>query len=198
MAIDPLEALSAALSALAVWLTVRQRVACWPVGAVSVALYAVVFYRTRLYADAGLQIVYFAFCLYGWWAWQHGGRDRGPLAVSRVPVRAAAALAGAAVAATAGIGWLLASGTDASFPFLDSSLAAASLAAQWMQTRKWLENWAVWVAVDAVYVGLYLAKGMGLTALLYAGFLALAVAGWVEWRRAPAVAELPSAQPVTS
>lgn len=181
--LDPFELLGVLTGVVAVWLTVRQNVWCWPVGLVNVALFAVVFARARLYADAGLQGVYFALCLYGWWAWLHGGRDHGPLAVTRSTRRERLALAALAVAAAALLGTLLHRGTDASFPYLDSALTAGSLAAQWLQARKRLENWLVWIAVDVVYVGMYVAKDLHLTALLYAGFAALAVAGLREWRR---------------
>lgn len=183
---DPLELLGVATGVAAVWLTVRQIVWCWPLGLVNVALFAVVFARARLYADAGLQVVYFALCAYGWWAWLHGGRDHGPLAVSRIPRRTALALALGATAFAAALGAFLHRSTDASFPFLDAALAAGSLAAQWMQTRKWLENWTVWIAVDTVYVGMYLAKGLHPTAGLYLGFLVLAALGLREWSRSAA------------
>ncbi len=52
-----------------------------------------------------------------------------------------------------------------------------------MQTRKWLENWTVWIVVDVVYVGIYVYKSLYPTAGLYAVFLVLAVLGLREWRR---------------
>jgi len=179
-----------------VLLTVRQNPWCWPLGIVNVALFAVVFTRSQLYADAGLQIVYLVLCAYGWWQWTHGGPGGGTLAVARTPPRIAARLAAVAAAFALALGTLLARATDASFPFLDSALAAGSLAAQWLQARKWLENWWVWIVVDVIYVGLYLAKGLAATALLYAMFTALAISGLLSWRRAlpvgpaPAVTEL--------
>jgi nicotinamide mononucleotide transporter len=179
---DPLELAGVATGVVAVALTVAEKPLCWPIGIVNVALFAVVFARARLYADAGLQVVYLVLCAYGWWQWLHGGRGGGALAVGRVPRRVAAALAGGAAAFAVGLGTLLARATDASFPFLDSSLAAGSLAAQFLQARKWLENWTVWIAVDVVYVGLYLAKQLRATALLYLLFTGLAVAGHLSWR----------------
>ena len=173
---------------VAVLLTVRQNPWCWPIGIVNVALFAIVFGRSRLYADAGLQIVYLGLCAYGWWQWTHGGPAGGTLAVARTPVRVAALLAALAAAFALALGTLLARATDASFPYLDSALAAGSLAAQWLQARKWLENWWVWIAVDVVYVGLYLAKGLAATALLYGMFTALAISGLLAWRRSLASA----------
>ena len=91
-------------------------------------------------------------------------------------------MAGAALAVL--LGTTLKSATDASLPFWDAGTTAYSLVAQWMQTRKWLESWALWIAVDVVYVGMYLAKGLALTAFLYAVFIGLAVLGHREWSRA--------------
>jgi nicotinamide mononucleotide transporter len=52
-----------------------------------------------------------------------------------------------------------------------------------MQTRKWLENWIVWIVVDVVYVGMYVYKSLYPMAGLYAVFLVLAVLGLREWRQ---------------
>jgi nicotinamide mononucleotide transporter len=185
---DPVEIVGALFGVLAVWLTVRQNIWCWPTGLVNVGLFIVVFWRARLYADMGLQVIYVALCLYGWWAWRHGGGEHGALEVSRAPRRllAVGAVAGAAFALA--LGRWLGHNTDAALPFWDAGTAAFSLVAQWLQTRKWLENWLVWIAVDLVYVGIYLAKALYPTALLYAVFLGLAVRGLVAWRRSLAAA----------
>lgn len=81
------------------------------------------------------------------------------------------------------LGTLFARFTDAALPYVDSATATTSVVAQWMMTRKVLENWAVWIAVDVVYVGMFIYKSLDLTAALYAGFLVLAIMGHVQWRR---------------
>lgn len=177
-----LEWLAVAFGAASVWLTVRQNPWCWPLGIVSVALFAVLFWREGLRANAELQLVYVGLCAYGWWAWVRGGPTPGALRVTPTPRRALVplALGGAALSV------LLATlnrEPDASLPFWDAGTAAYSLVAQWMQTRKWLESWAVWIAVDVIYVGLYLAKGLAPTAGLYAVFIVLAALGHREWSR---------------
>ena len=183
---DALELAAALLTVVAVWLTVREVVWCWPLGMVSVALYAVVFWRARLYADMGLQAVYFALSAYGFWAWRHGGREDGALAVSRTSRAMRVALLVAGAAAGALLGASLHRFTDASLPYLDSTLTSFSLVAQWMQTRKLLEAWLVWLAVDVLYVGMFVRKGLLLTAGLYAVFLVLALLGYLAWRRSVA------------
>ena len=87
------------------------------------------------------------------------------------------------IACVAVLGTLLARFTDAALPYIDSATASTSLVAQWMMTRKILENWAVWVAVDVVYIAMFIFKRLYLTAGLYAVFLVLAVMGYVRWKR---------------
>jgi nicotinamide mononucleotide transporter len=178
-----LEWVAVAFGVAGVLLTVRQNPWCWPLGIVNVSLSAVVFWETRLYADAALQIVYVALCSYGWWAWLRGGTDSTPLHVSRAPRSLGWLAAAAAVAFAWALGSVLHRATDAALPFWDAGTASGSLLAQWMQTRKWLENWTVWIVVDVVYVGMYVAKGLMLFAGLYALFGLLAVLGLREWRR---------------
>jgi nicotinamide mononucleotide transporter len=171
------------ITLLAVWLTTRQVVWCWPLGMVSVTLYAVVFWQARLYADMGLQALYFALSIYGWWAWRRGGENHGELSVSTTPTRRRWALLGIGAVAGLVLGQTLSRLTDASLPFMDSTLTSFSIVAQWMQTRKLLEAWLLWIGVDVFYVGMFLYKGLYPTAGLYALFLYLASMGYVQWRR---------------
>jgi nicotinamide mononucleotide transporter len=82
-----------------------------------------------------------------------------------------------------GLGTFLDRHTDAALPWVDSALTAGSLCAQWMMSRKYLENWALWIALDVAYVALFLNRGLHLTAFLYGAFLVLAARGHVEWSR---------------
>lgn len=178
-----LEIIAVVITLIAVYLTARQIIWCWPLGMISVTLYAVVFFQAKLYADMGLQALYFALAVYGWWAWLHGGEDHGRLEVSLASnrLRVAVALIGAIAGVV--LGQTLNRLTDASLPFLDSTLTSFSIVAQWMQTRKLLEAWLVWLAVDVFYVGMFLYKRLYPTAGLYALFLYLAVLGFVKWRQ---------------
>ena len=178
-----LEFVAVVLTLLAVTLTVRQIIWCWPLGMISVTLYAAVFYDVRLYADMGLQGLYFGLAAYGWWAWSQGGEDHGELEVSLTPGRERLLLLLVATLGGILLGQTLTRFTNASLPFVDSVLTSFSIAAQWMQTRKLLESWLLWLAVDVGYVAMFLFKGLYLTAGLYAVFLALAAIGFAQWRR---------------
>jgi nicotinamide mononucleotide transporter len=181
--VSPLELFAAIVGAISVWLSVRQNILSWPTAIVNVVLYAIVFYEARLYADMGLQVVYAALSIYGWYEWLYGGEGRTELHVTRTGARLGALLAVIALSGSAVLGTLLRQTTDAALPYMDSLLSSTSLVAQWMMTRKKLENWLVWIAVDVLYVGMFIFKGLYLTAGLYAVFLALAVRGYIDWRR---------------
>lgn len=178
-----LEIIAVVVTLVAVYLTARQIIWCWPLGMVSVILYAVIFFQAKLYADMGLQGLYFGLAAYGWWAWLHGGKDHGELAVTRTSPRMLIGLAVLGGVAATVLGQTLYRYTDASLPFMDSALTSFSIVAQWMQTRKKLEAWLVWLGVDVFYVGMFIYKDLLATAALYAIFLVLAVMGFIEWRR---------------
>lgn len=177
-----LEIVAAAFGIISVYLSVRQNIWSWPTAIVNVGLYIFVFYRSRLYADTGLQVVYVVLNCYGWYNWLHGGKNRTGLVVSRTPLRLALVLIACVTASTLAMGSLLDRHTDAALPRLDALTTSTSLAAQWMMTRKLLENWLVWVAVDVVYIGMYIDRSLYVTAVLYFVFLVLSAFGYKQWR----------------
>ena len=177
------EVLAVITGIISVYLSTRENIWSWPTALVNVALYFVVFLEAKLYADMGLQALYFALSLYGWYEWLYGGENRSELRVSRTPRALGIRLAIIGIACAAVLGTLLARFTDAALPYIDSATTSTSLVAQWMMTRKILENWSVWVAVDVVYIAMFIFKRLYLTAGLYAVFLVLAVMGYVQWKR---------------
>lgn len=178
-----LEIVAALFGVVSVFLSVRQNIWSWPTAIVNVGLYIFVFYDSKLYADTGLQVIYVVLNAYGWYHWLYGGKNRTELAVSRTPVRLGLLLAGIVATGAVVIGTLLVRNTDASLPYVDALTTSTSLVAQWMMTRKLLENWLVWVAVDVVYIGMYITKSLYVTAVLYFIFLVLSAMGYVQWRR---------------
>lgn len=169
-----------------VWLVTRESIWSWPLGVLNAVFYIVVFARTGLYSDTGLQVVYFTLSLYGWWHWWRGGPDQSPVVVTRTPRTLALTLALIALVVWVLLAMITSRIPGAALPWLDSILVAISLVAQWMMTRKLLENWLLWIAVDVVYIGLFVNRGLPLTAVLYAVFLGLATLGYFQWRTSAA------------
>jgi nicotinamide mononucleotide transporter len=178
-----LEAAGFLTTLIGIWLTTRRLLICWPVVLVSDVLYLIVFYRARLLSDALLQIFFIAFTLYGWWHWWRGVREEGEVRV--VPLDLAGWFIGIAAGAAGSfaLGWLMVR-IGAALPHLDAALASYSLVGSWWQARKHTANWWLWIAVNLVYIGEYVYKGLMLTAVLYLLLVVLAVMGLVDWSRA--------------
>lgn len=169
---------------LCVWLLARQNIWTWPIGLANNVLFMVLFWRSKLYADASLQIVFAALGCYGWYHWV-----RVPVPGTERPVRRTTStewtvLAVATVVGHAAGYWVLSRHTDSPVPFWDSAVLALSLAATYGQARKLLESWIVWIVVDVISVPLYISRGLYLTSGLYFLFLCLCVSGYLAWRAA--------------
>lgn len=184
---------AALVGAISVYLSVRQNIWSWPTAIVNVVIYALVFFQAKLYADMGLQVIYAVLSVYGWYEWLYGGAHRTELHVTRTGPTLGALLVGIALISSAALGVVLQRTTDAALPFADSFLSSTSLVAQWMMTRKKLENWLVWIGVDVLYVAMFIFKHLYLTAGLYAVFLALAVRGYLDWKQSMADREMEEA-----
>ena len=181
---SPLEIAAVIASFLGIWLTAKRRMLCWPINLVACALYFKLFLDVRLYADMVLQALFSITILYGWLAWTRGSRDTGvvvvmPLARSRAMMGLAAGASGAVA-----IGWFTSHHTDAALPWIDATLSSFSIVAQYWTARRHRESWLLWIAVDIAYVGMFVVKGLMLTAGLYVVFVGLAVVGYRGWRRA--------------
>ena len=171
-------------SALGVWLMAQRRMLAWPVGLLSVGLYALVFFEARLYSDMLLQGAFAAFLLYGWLNWHRQDKPDGRIVVAPLAPSHCARDLGLGIAFGLALGAGMHTWTDAALPWLDAMLAALSLVAQWWQARRHAAAWWLWIAVDLVYVGMYAVKALHVTAGLYLLFIGLAVMGLRAWSNA--------------
>src|ERR1051325_2027853 len=143
-----LEISAVAFGLTSVYLSTRENIWSWPTAIVNVGLYALLFQREKLYADMGLQVIYLILSIYGWYEWLHGGENRTELHVSRLNRRLVGTLVTIGVVGSITLGVILRSATDAALPYLDATLSVFSLVAQWMTTRKIVENWGLWILLD--------------------------------------------------
>ncbi len=178
-----LEIAAALLGVINVVLVVRRSIWNFPFGMAMVSLYAIVFWEARLYSDALLQIFFLVVQIYGWWAWSRADRSDEGVAVSWMIARARVGWALATVFAILAWGLAMARWTDAAAPMADACVAWMSVTAQFLQSFRKVESWLVWILVDVVAIGVFMTRGLQVTAALYAIFLLLSVAGLIEWRR---------------
>ena len=179
----PTELAAVALGIVYIALAIGRRRACWIAGGFSTALYAVVFLEAALYLQSALQVGYVALSVYGWRQWTSAaaGSEIEPRRWSAGRHARAAAAVALATAVTAP---LLAGFTDAAAPWADALGTWSSVVATWMMAQRIAEHWLWWVVIDVGLALLFGSQGLALTAVLYAGFALMALAGFAAWRRA--------------
>jgi nicotinamide mononucleotide transporter len=174
-----------------VLLAIRAHVLTWPLGIVANVLLLALFFQIRLYSDMLLQCYYILVSLWGWWLWRRRG-PRKPLEISqlssahRLAIGAASAVAIVALGSSAGRLYLWLPSffpQPASFPFADATTTVLSVVATLLLAGKRIENWYLWLAVDAICVYLYASKGVHLMAAEYGLFFVMAAFGLARWRR---------------
>lgn len=165
---------------LGVYLVAVENILNWSIGLVNVSLYAFVFWGAKLYADMGLQFVFFGLALHGWYQWVRGGESGTALTISRLKKSEYGLLALVIVAATLIVAPII-KARGGEFAYVDSALAITSVTAQFLLNRKKVESWILWILVDIIYIPVYIQRGLQSTAVLYLLFLGLAIAGLNQW-----------------
>lgn len=171
------------LSLIYLYLSIRQKVSLWIFGFLASALYVVVFFDSKLYADMSLQLYYLVVSVYGWINWKRGKEEKElPATVTTKKMWFKLALATVAIYFI--YYFVLLYFTDSTIPKSDSLVGALSIIATWMLARKLIENWLVWIVADALCVGLYIYKGLYPTVILFVIYTVMAVVGYIQWRKA--------------
>jgi nicotinamide mononucleotide transporter len=180
------EVLGVITSLVYLYFSVRQIIWLWPFGIISSALFILIFFNGKFYADMGLQVYYVGVSIYGWIYWSRGGisrNEKSSLPVCRISRQLAQVLSVTGIVIMLGIVYILKNFTDSDVPWGDGFTTAGSIVATWMLARKILEHWLVWVFVDSVAAGLYFYKGLYPSFLLYLIFTIIAVIGYFQWKR---------------
>lgn len=152
-------------------------------GIISCFLYIFIMYQARFYADMWLQVVYVFLNAYGWYQWLYGGADQQALTVTQIKKEEIVMLFPSGILLTGAAFYYFNTYTDAAQPFWDSFTTAFSLVAIYLQAKKRLESWIIWITVDIIYVPLFFFRGLHLTTLLYFAYLILAIMGYFLWRK---------------
>lgn len=180
---NPLDILGTLLGFLYLYLELRENPWMWVVGSVMPIVYIVVLYQSGVYGDCATEVYAFFAGLYGLYVWIAGKkRTGGELPITRTPRKTAWILIGLTLLCWSIIAFIL-KHTDSTVAYLDALSTALYLVALWMLARKYIEQWWVWFACDALSTGLYIYKGVYGRALLYGVYTIIAVYGYYAWRK---------------
>jgi nicotinamide mononucleotide transporter len=179
------ELIAAAIGFVSIFLQIKQHVWYWPVSIVMVVMYIFIYIDARLYADMSLQFYYLGVSFYGWYLWAFGIQvhdHKKKIGVSRTGVTLLIGLSIISIILFFLIAWILDEFTNSDLPYWDAFTTSLSFVATWMLARKKIENWIVWIIVDAVSAGIYLYKELYPTMVLFAFLTVLAGVGYRKWR----------------
>ena len=180
----PIEMIAVFCGLANVGLIIRRSIWNYPFGFLMVILYAKIFYDYQLYSDALLQVYFFLIQFYGLYYWLKGRADDGRIIVEYLPRKQYGIYLGIGLFGWLTLSSLMSSFTDASYPFWDGAIAALSVLAQFLLSRRHIESWYLWIVVDLLAIGLFYTKGLEPTAALYGVFLVLATIGLLQWIKA--------------
>lgn len=171
--------------ALCVYLAAKEHILNWPVSILSVVTYIYIFYQAKLYGDTILQFYFLGTAIYGWYYWSYGHIKsmKAERPISSITLADWLKIVLILVPSTVIIGYLLDSKTDTDVPYIDAFCTVTSFIAQYLLTRKKIENWLIWIFVDIVYIPLYIHKNLLATAVLYFIFVFIALQGYISWKR---------------
>ena len=178
-----LQCVGVTLGLLYLWLEYKANIWLWVVGAIMPLVHGALYLSSGIYADAAMQLYYVAAGIYGLVVWSRRPKRHGEGKIRHTPKRWVLPLMAVYAVLHVAISFILTEFTDSRVPILDSMSTALCIVAMWMLSRKLVEQWLVWLVVDMISVGLYINKGIPITAGLYTLYCALAVAGYVRWFR---------------
>lgn len=187
---DYLELLGAIIGLIYLWLEYKASISVWIVGIIMPAIYIFVYFKAGLYADFGMNIYYLLAAAYGYIGWKYGfGKkklkedEQEELPITHTPIKQYLPLTLIFLVLWWGIYFILISVTDSNVPIIDSFINALSIIAMWMLAKKYVEQWIVWILIDALSSALYIYKDLKFTSILYAVYAIVAIFGYRKWQK---------------
>lgn len=161
----------------------------FPYGIINVSIFIYIFFASRLYANAGINIVYLASNIFGWYMWSRTTDDNGKLQITKnTPTQNIISWV-SVIAIYIAVFFILraANKTDPDYinsylPWIDSFNTAFFLVATILMAVKKLENWVFWIVGNVVSIPIFASQGLYFTSIQYTVFLVLAILGYKEWK----------------
>ncbi|MDD3787430.1 MAG: nicotinamide riboside transporter PnuC [Petrimonas sp.] len=185
-----IELIAAALGIISVWYARKENILVFPFGIANVLIYIYICIAARLYANAGINAVYFVSNVYGWYMWSRVDENAQSLRITQ-NTRVQNLMSWSAVAIIY-VGALLllrfANRTDVAYlqsyvPYVDAFNTAFFLVATVLMAFKKVENWQFWIIGNIVSIPIYASQALYFTSIQYSVFLVLAILGYREWKR---------------
>ena len=167
-------------SVIYVLLAAYQKKEAWFFAFGSSAIYVYLCFKSNLYLDSFLQIVYVFAAVYGWITWNRFDREN-KLTVKTLRFHLVAI--GIIVVLALGLGFLMNLFTSQAAPYIDALVTLFSLFATYLVAQKVVENWWYWIVIDIICIPLFYSRGLYITSILYVVYTIMAVVALMRWKR---------------
>lgn len=181
-----IEIIAATLGIIAIYFQIKVKPFYWVISLVVSSMYIIIYFSVKLYADMSMQFYYVVMSIYGLYVWLSGNnnKDKKTIPISKIKdLKSWLLIALISALSFFIIGFILKKFTDSNVPWWDSFTTSLSFVATWMLARKKIENWLVWIVVDATSVALYIYKQLYPTTILFIILTLLAIVGYFQWKR---------------
>ena len=183
-----IEIVAVVFGVLSVWYAHKENIWVFPFGIINVLIYIYICITARLYANAGINVVYFLTNVYGWYNWSRSNSEQGTLQISRNSSKQNIIWFLSAIVMYGVIVWILRAShqndteyLNSILPWIDGMNTSFFLCATVLMTMKKIENWWFWIAGNVISIPVYFSQGLYFTSLQYTIFLVIAIMGLKEW-----------------
>ena len=178
-----LEVIGLIIGLLYLYFEYKASIWLWPIGVIMPIVYIIIFYQNKLYADMAFNGYYLFASIYGWYIWANSLQKKDQGVISHLPKKYIAGLSATFVAIFAIIAFLLIRFTDSDVPYGDSFTTTLSILAMWMLAHKYIEQWLLWLVVNAVTAALYSYKELNITVILFVVNFFVSILGYMKWKK---------------
>ena len=172
-----------------VWFSRKENILVYPVGLISTIIYIYISFKGSLLGEASVNIYYTIISIYGWVLWTRKDVTNNTIMLQisgsnkREWMQQLLFFAVCYILIFACLTWLKKSFAPDAIPWADAFASAAAYTGMWLMAKKKLENWWWWIVTNTASIPLYFIKGYVFTSIQFLVFLAMAIAGLIEWKR---------------
>ena len=179
-----LEAIAVLLGLASVWYAKENKVAVYPTGMISTALFVYLLWKWALLGDLLINAYYFIMSIYGWYFWvqKKQGEIKHPIArmtSSETTISSFLFLVSLGVVYKIYLFFGLWGSWTA---YVDTFTTAIFFVGMWLMARRKIVHWLFWIVGDIISVPLYFYKGLTLTSIQYIIFTVIAIYGYRAWK----------------
>ncbi|NOU46260.1 MAG: nicotinamide mononucleotide transporter [Bacteroidales bacterium] len=178
-----LEIIAVVFGLLSVWYSWQVNILVYPTGIVNVLIYVYICFHAGLYADMGINWIYFVMSVYGWYNWTRKKEEKTVVKIAWLSLKGHVTAVLIVIISFVMISYVLVNYTDSTVPYIDAFTTSVFIVGMWLMAIKKIENWIYWIIGDIICLPMFYYKGLVFTSFQYFIFLILAVMGYYSWRK---------------